>query len=45
MKARVNAKDCKIKVIGYFSEYELNFNKADILEIEIDDEKLLEDEQ
>ena len=45
MKAIVKAEDCKIKVIGYFHEYELNFNVGDILEIEIDDEKLLEDKK
>ena len=38
MKARVNAEDCKIKVVGYFHEYFLNFDKGDVLEIEISDE-------
>ena len=42
MKARVKAEDCKIKVIGYFHEYLLNFDMGDVLEIEIDDEKLKE---
>ena len=45
MKVRVEAEDCKIRVIGYFNEYDLNFNKDDILEIEIDDEKLKEDKK
>ena len=45
MKARVKAEDCKIKVITYFQEYFLNFNKGDVLEIEIDDEKLKESGQ
>ena len=42
MKVRVKAEDCKIKVIGYFHEYLLNFDMGDVLEIEIDDEKLKE---
>jgi hypothetical protein len=42
MKARVKAEDCKIKVIGYLHEYLLNFDKGDVLEIEIDDEELKE---
>ena len=45
MKIRVKAEDCKIRVIGYFHEYDLNFDKDDILEIEIDDEKLKEKEE
>lgn len=45
MTARVKAEDCKIKVITYFHEYFLNFNKGDVLEIEIDDEKLKEKEE
>lgn len=45
MKAIVKADDCKIKVIGYFHEYLLNFDKGDVLEIEIEDEKLKEKEE
>lgn len=45
MKVRVRAEDCKIRVIGYFSEYDLDSHKADVLEIEIDDEKLKEKEE
>lgn len=45
MKARVKAEDCKIKVITYLHEYFLNFDKGDVLEIEIDDEKLKEKEE
>lgn len=43
MKIKVKAEDCKIKVIGYFSEYYLNFDVQDVLEIEIDDEKIMEE--
>ena len=45
MKVKVKAEDCTIKVIGYFHEYLLNFDKGDVLEIEIDDEKLKEKEE
>ena len=45
MKAIVRAEDCKIRVIGYFHEYDLNFNKDDILEIEVEDDKLKEKEE
>ena len=45
MKVRVKAEDCMIKVIGYFHEYLLGFDKGDVLEIEIDDEKLKEKEE
>ena len=46
MKVRVKTEYCKIKVITYFHEYFLNFNKGDVLEIEIDDyEKLTEKEE
>lgn len=37
MKARVKAKNCKIKVTTYFNEYYLNFNADDVLEIEVDE--------
>lgn len=45
MKIRVQAEDCKIKVIGYFHEYMLNFDVQDVIEIEIDDEKIMEDKK
>ena len=44
MKVKVKAEDCKIKVIGYFHEYTMNFDVQDVLEIEIDDEKIIEEE-
>ena len=34
MKVKVKAEDCKIKVIGYFHEYYLSFDRGDVLEIE-----------
>lgn len=44
MKARVNAKNCKIKVTTYFNEYYLNFNADDVLEIEVDEKVYPEDD-
>ena len=45
MKVRVKAEDCKIKVLGYFHEYMLNFDVQDVIEIEIEDEKIMEDKK
>ena len=43
MKVKVKAEDCQIKVIGYFHEYMLNFDVQEVLEIEINDEKIMEE--
>ena len=45
VKARVKAEDCKIKVIGYFHEYMLNFDVQDVIEIEIEDDKIMEEKK
>lgn len=43
MEITVKAENCRIKVKGYFHEYYLQFDKGDVLEISVQEQKEGED--